>query len=305
MIKGNRSPIVHSPRSISEYFSLVKQYPDALVWGGGTFIMSRPDYYPSQKVRDIITLDTIPELKHTSRSDRYLEVGSMVTLAQLLSTGSQVLPSILLDALVNTSSGAIRRNATLGGSLATEGIRTSMSCVLSVIDAWVEVKAPGTKGSGQSTRWIRISKLYDGEGNLVLPKKSLLCKVRFLIERPDNEFRFFYTYQSPISDPDNAVLIAVRTICTRNSLINANVCIVFPRSCFLFSEEIESLLLSSHFPITQDGRDEILAKVKSILKNTHQDVNSIQVGRALNLFDEALIALNRDFESGFFHKEGL
>jgi len=49
----------------------------------------------------------------------------------------------------------------------------------------------------------------------------------------------------------------------------------------------------------------MVGKVKNILRNKHLDTGSIQVGRALNLFNEALLGLNRKFESGFYRKEEL
>ena len=50
MYEGLSSPNIHTPENIPEYASIVLHYPSASIWAGGTFIMTRPDAYPSKRL---------------------------------------------------------------------------------------------------------------------------------------------------------------------------------------------------------------------------------------------------------------
>ncbi|MDD3996355.1 MAG: FAD binding domain-containing protein, partial [Sphaerochaetaceae bacterium] len=83
MYEGIRSPAIHVPKSMTDLLSATSRFPNAIYWAGGTYIMSRHDYYPTKDSNDIISLNEIPDLKRINRTDRYLEIGSMVTISQL------------------------------------------------------------------------------------------------------------------------------------------------------------------------------------------------------------------------------
>lgn len=140
MYEELRSTTVHTPITLSEYGQIANRFPDALNWAGGTYLMSRPNFYPMDSNIEIIDLSGIEELQRITRTDRYIEIGSMVTAAQLLDTGRQILPPVLLGALTSIGSTIVRRQITVGGSLCIPDIRLSIPTALAVLDAMAEVR---------------------------------------------------------------------------------------------------------------------------------------------------------------------
>ena len=93
MLEGLRSPNIHTPLTLSEFSSIIQHYPTSSYWAGGTFIMSRNDYYPCNTANDeIIYLGSIEELHRFQRNDRVAEFGSMASLYDLIYTGRTILP---------------------------------------------------------------------------------------------------------------------------------------------------------------------------------------------------------------------
>ena len=48
--EGLSSPNIHTPHNMAEFASIIMHYPEAELWAGGTFLMTRPDSYPSKKM---------------------------------------------------------------------------------------------------------------------------------------------------------------------------------------------------------------------------------------------------------------
>ena len=119
MPEGLRSPTVFTPKTVSEAVANKYRNLSAIFWAGGTYIMSRPNFYPNPNQRDIISLAGIQDLSRIYHADRYLEAGAMVTIQQLLTMGSFIFSKELNNAISSIGSSVIRNQATVGGSLCT------------------------------------------------------------------------------------------------------------------------------------------------------------------------------------------
>jgi hypothetical protein len=182
MYEELRSTTIHTPTTLSEYGQIANRFPDALNWAGGTYLMSRPGFYPMDSNIEIIDLSAVEELERITRTDRYIQIGAMVNAAQLLDTGRQILPKVLLDALLSIGSTIVRRQMTIGGSLCIPDIRLSIPTALAVLDAMAEVRVYLPNGKC-STRWIPVSRLYDKDGKLTpFEGKFLLTQIRIGLE---------------------------------------------------------------------------------------------------------------------------
>ena len=165
MYEGLSSPNIHTPKSISEYASIVLHYPLSKIWAGGTFIMTRPDAYPSKALNaEIIYLGEMEELHRFQRNDRSAEFGAMVTLDEILNTGKSVLPRVLIDNITSIGSRVITRRATIGGAIATHDFTTSFPGTLIVLDASAEVRF--LKKKRLHSRWMQMTRLLDKNGRI-------------------------------------------------------------------------------------------------------------------------------------------
>ncbi len=291
MYEGIRSPAIHSPKTLSEFATAAHRYPQALVWAGGTYLMSRKDYYPSEIKDGIIDLGELDELKGITRNDRFVEIGSMVTASQLLFAGKLVLPEILQITLQSLASQIVRKQITIGGSLCIPDVRLGLSTTLAVLDATAEIKQ--YQDGKVSTHWTPISKLYNKDGKLLLgPQKTLLTRIRIGLEYGD--FQRFIVVEDPIRNTNECVIVAFQATRAQNTLSKVQFCITFPNKAYHISKDIESKLSGQTLPIHPERVNSLSYELVTELRKMHGMISDLQLERARRIFESFLHELNSE-----------
>ncbi len=287
--EGIRSPAVHLPRTMGDLISVATRFPNAIFWGGGTYIMSRPGYYINGKAQDIIYTGRIAELKRINRTDRYLEIGSAVTFEQLLSVGRQALPPLLHKTIESSASKIVRSQMSVGGSLATKGIRFSLSAALSALQAEAEVKT--CMGIRTTTRWVEVGRLYDRQGNYILKSNEFITRIRLAFDKEN--FSYFIRTGKPIIDPSDSVTLAFACFYNQSVITRFNMCIIFPSSLFLVPQEVDISMQGALLPLSTQQIERVVKSVtEQINSEISIDVLPIQVERAKRFIESALHELN-------------
>jgi CO/xanthine dehydrogenase FAD-binding subunit len=124
----------------------------------------------------VIYLGNVQELNRISRSQRHLDIGSVLDMARILRLGRNVLPPVLFEALSGIATPAIRNLATLGGNIALQARRGDCLPALSVIDSQLELR---TSGSG---RWLGVEEFFNRDGQPDLRPGEILTRIRVPLE---------------------------------------------------------------------------------------------------------------------------
>lgn len=293
MQEGLRSPTVFNPKTIGEAVAAKLKNPNACFWAGGTFIMSRPGFYPNPSQRGIISLKGIVDLSKVYHSDRFVEVGSMVTIQQLSNMGGYLFSHELNDAILSIGSSVIRNQATVGGALCTSNMRFSLCCILATLNAQVELRMI-TKSA--PARWMPITKLYDRKGVFIYEGEALLTKVRIPTE--NKQFQVFRSIGLPMQKPEEAVVFGLQYSINQANIMLPSMCMVFPSSCFYMSQDFDNLLASINLPLTSDKIMKISKRLVSELKNASLNASALQLERASRLFESVLSEINTTFLAG-------
>ncbi len=293
MQEGLRSPTVFNPKTIGEAVAAKLKNPNACFWAGGTFIMSRPGFYPNPSQRDIISLKGIMDLTKVYHSDRFVEVGSMVTIQQLANMGGYLFTHELNDAILSIGNSVIRNQATVGGALCTSNMRFSLCCILATLNAQVELRMV-TKSA--PARWMPITKLYDRKGVFIYEGEALLTKVRIPTE--NKQFQVFRSIGLPMQKPEEAVVFGLQYSINQANIMLPTMCMVFPSSCFYMSQDFDNLLASINLPLTSDKIVKISKRLVSELKNASLNASPLQLERASRLFESVLNEINTTFLAG-------
>lgn len=293
MQEGLRSPTVFNPKTIGEAVAAKLKNPNACFWAGGTFVMSRPGFYPNPSQRDIISLKGIVDLTKVYHSDRFVEVGSMVTIQQLANMGGHLFTHELNDAILSIGSSVIRNQATVGGALCTSSMRFSLCCILATLNAQVELRMI-TKSA--PARWMPITKLYDRKGVFIYEGEALLTKVRIPTE--NKQFQVFRSIGLPMQKPEESVVFGLQYSINQANIMLPTMCMVFPSSCFYMSQDFDNLLASINLPLTSDKIMKISKRLVSELKNASLNASSLQLERASRLFESVLSEINTTFLAG-------
>ncbi len=293
MQEGLRSPTVFSPKTINEAVAFKLKNPNAIFWAGGTYLMSRPNFYPSNTQKDIISLKGLSDLTKIYHADRYVEAGSMVTIQQLINMVGYSFSKELNTALLSIGSSLIRNQATIGGALCCREMRFSMCCILATLNAQAEVRIIK---KNSIARWLPISKLYDRKGSFIYANDGLLTRVR--IPSETKQYKIFQTVGSPVQNPDESVIFGLQYSTNQANITLPSLCIVFPSSCFYMSQTFDNLLSTINLPLSLDRIRKLSKSLASELKTATEKATPLQIERATRLFENVLNRINTTYLEG-------
>ena len=291
MYEGLSSPNIHTPKNLSEYATVILHYPTSSLWAGGTFIMSRPDSYPSRKMNaEIIYLGDIEELHRFQRNDRFAEFGAMVTLDEILSTGKAVLPGALIENIQTIGSRLITRRATIGGTIATKDFTTSFPGTLIALDATAEIRF--IKKKRLHSRWLQITRLLDKSGRIVLPSQGMISRVR--IAFIEKNCQYFKEVGSFMLDPENSVAVAFTAMLDQDILINPKIAFTYPTHGVCYSRDIDNIFSSLRFPVYDEELNTLESMIFTFIESSFQNISPLQKTRTRGLLYEIIDALNEE-----------
>ncbi len=288
MYEGVKAAAVHNPSSLTELTLLRSRLPQALLWAGGTAIMSSIRVYPASDGIDIIFLGNVQELKRINRSERYLEIGSQVSIEQILKVGQHILHPVFARACRESGSYVIRSQATIGGALGIDTLSLNVQTALSVLDSQVEIRSPENKKN--RSQWIPVHRMFsrNRERNTLQP--AIITKVRILLEEGD--FEFFKTVGEPYLAPKEAVILSVFAKYNLPAISEYRFALSFPLYGIFRSREIETAVSSNDLPLGQRDIIRIIRSLREDLQASSFTITPLQKERACRVFEYALHHMN-------------
>jgi len=227
--------LVFFPSSYSELFNSWNRYPKAVPFAGGTALIRKQGKRILELPSIILSLDQIEEMSRINRSERYMEIGAMAKLSQIIDLGKSV-PIVLRYCLENIAGPQLRNMATIGGNLCFYGGRLDSSAALMALDAQCELR------NAQSSRWISASRFFSTAGQTALKPQELLTRIRVPLESWD--YSIYKKFMGQGGQSKAAVFLA-RT--EKNVL--GDIRIVCKSSELCRNRESESILTGKHLPL--------------------------------------------------------
>jgi len=185
---------VFKPAVFSEFFSIWSRFPDAVPFAGGTSLIRRGAYADKESSRifreqpelpvNILSLERLEELRRITRTERYLEIGAMVRLNEIIALG-KIVPEAFSETLKGIAGPQVRNLATIGGNLCTSGDAVAP---MAALEARYELRGAG------GNRWIsaqRFSSFLDALG-----RQELLTRIRIPLDQ------WNYTVYRKFSPPE-------------------------------------------------------------------------------------------------------
>ncbi len=267
MYEGVSSPIIHRPKTLSEFAQTSQKATSPLIWSGGSSIMTGKNTYPliNSNFDSIIYLGDIKELEDFQRNDRIAEFGAMVNLYDLANYGKNVLPSILLEAINSIGVSIITKRATLGGALSIVNPVTSIVPVMIALNASVELRY--MKKKRFKNHWIQASQLIDKNGQISIPPKGLITKVRVGVSDMST-FGKFLKAGSYNRSPEETVFGAFVTHVNQNTLSQAHLVLTFPTVGTYTSRDMDNIFNSLKFPIGKDGESSLIKSISTFIDSS-------------------------------------
>jgi len=247
---SNTVPTIHSPRSLHEALLLCLEIPHKQLQAGATAGRNISSSRFIEMDKTIISLDRVQELKRINITDRYIEIGSTLTLNQLLKIREPILPEILREAILSTGSHSIRNLATLGGNICVSEARMDLFAVLHLLDARLELLCMKKKRRKRKTRQVRhipINMFLTDQFALNLGSDEILTKIRI----PNNSFDFIYFNKLDTQYYSDSIFSLTHVSQIQRNLISDFRIAVNNRSLNIFRDrEFESELLGRRLPLS-------------------------------------------------------
>lgn len=164
--------VYHKPKSFSELFKIISNFriphSEFRIIAGGTDILPELKEASGGRI-NLISLNYIPELKEIRLEKDFLQIGSMVTLSEILN--SIQIPKeygALKEAVSTMASPQIRTRATIGGNITSAVPSADLPPILIAFDSSVILK------SEKGERQINLSDFFLGPRKTVLKENEIL-----------------------------------------------------------------------------------------------------------------------------------
>jgi CO/xanthine dehydrogenase FAD-binding subunit len=190
-----------------------------------------------------------------SRSERYLEIGAMARLSQIIDLG-KIVPAALRYCLENIAGPQLRNMATIGGSLCFRGGRLDSSAALTALDAQYELR------SAQSSRWISASRFFASPDLSALKSQELLTRIRIPLD--DWDYSAYKKFAGQAGYSKVVVFLAK----TQKNVLN-DIRIVYKTDTLWRNKDSESILAGKHLPLNHRIAADFIKSWESFVSGLH------------------------------------
>ena len=284
------------PTGFQELFStwnslnIQNKISDVVIFAGGTGLYVNQISRIPKLLRNIISLEKIDELRKISRTERYLEIGSMVKLNQIIHLG-KIVPEGLTRCLENIADPQLRSQATIGGNICNSSGRKDASGPMIALDAQYEIRA------AQSSRWVSAARFSPQSGQINLAPQELLTRIRVPLE-PWNFASYKKVNIAGSSQPGGGILFIFKN----QKDILTDIRIVYSGKAILKDKNSESMLAGKHLPLDRKDTTAFIDRWKAYLSTLEEDEKAIFPGEGRNFRPDLIKAQILHFlESTFRH----
>jgi len=263
---------VFFPASFHELFSSWNRFPDASLYAGGTDIICRQGKNVLKLPSVILCLDKVQELHRITRTEQYLEIGSMVKLNKIIWLG-KIVPDVLATCLEKIGGVQLRNIATIGGNICGTSRLLDVSAPLTALDAQYELR------NAHNSRWISASRFHSKEEHAVLQKQELLTRIRLPLHQWD------YSIYKKFFPEDFFNSEALVFLAKAQKSVLSDIRVVYKANSILRNKSGEDILNGKLLPISRRTADDFIENWEEFLRGK-QNVNDFSKNALLAGIEE-------------------
>ena len=267
------------PASFSELFAAWSHFPNAVPFAGGTNLISSQEENRLLMQQPVfLCLDEIEELSRITRTEHYLEIGSMVKLNKLIGLG-KIVPDVIQNCLLNIAGVQLRNIATIGGNICSTSRLFDLPAPLTALDAQYELR------NASSVRWVSSSRFHTADETTGLQEQELLTRIRLPLHQWDYKvYKKFYSEDYLKSEAliflvktQKSILTEIRVICKGDTIIR--------------NKNSEDILNGKHLPLSRKTADDFVQNWSDFLSQKH-DIDEFSMDSLLNSIEENVYNLS-------------
>jgi len=266
------------PSSFHDLFAAWNRFPQAVPFAGGTDLTWKQGKAVLELPPIILCLDKLAELHRITRTEHYLEIGSMVKLNKLIWLG-KVVPKALCDCLEKISGVQLRNIATIGGNICCPSRLLDAAAPLTALDAQYELR------TAHGMRWVAASRFHSEEDQPSLGKQELLTRIRLPIHKWDySMFKKFYS-----EDIYNSKIFIFLVKTQKNTL--SNIRVVYKGRSILRNKNAEGILAGKNLPLNRKAAEDFTNNWNEFLLN-NSEINEFTRIELINCIENNLTNLS-------------
>jgi len=270
---------VITPNSFQELFSAWNRFPDAVLYAGGTNLLSKQDKNTLYLPPVFLSLDKIEEMQKITRTEQYLEIGSMVKLNRLIKLG-KIVPEILCLCLEKIAGVQLRNLATIGGNIcASSSNRHDLPAPLTALDAQYEFR-----GASNATRWVSAVRFHTEE-NTMLEKQELLTRIRLPLHQWD--YTIYKKFRCEDYINSNSLVFLART--QKNIL--SDIRLIYKGNAIYRNKNGEDILKGKYLPLNRKTVHDFIVNWQEYL-NGKPEIDEFSKYSLLNSIEEHVFNLS-------------
>jgi len=244
---------VFFPVSFHELFSAWSRFPAAVPYAGGTDLNWRQGKNILELPPVILCLDKIQELHRITRTEHYLEIGSMAKLNKIIWLG-KIVPDVLRICLENIGGVQLRNIATIGGNICGASRLLDVSAALTALDAQYELRC------AHSSRWLSASRFHSKEEHSALEKQELLTRIRLPLHQWD------YSVYKKFFPEDFFNSEALVFLANAQKSVLSDIRVVYKAGSIIRNKSGEDILNGKLLPLNRRMADDFLENWKEFLR---------------------------------------
>ncbi len=224
-----------------------------------------------------IFIGNIAELKEITKTERYIEFGSAVTINQILEIGKNRIPQFLYDAASSIASHNVGNIATIGGNICNPTNKMSLYSPLLALDATLELR------SISETKHITLSK-FTG-----VPQGFFLTKIRVPVDHWHTSS--YIKLGAPYEQDEKSASFTFLADSSKGSSLD-DLRIAFAGTIAFRSRELENTLIGARLPLNEKECTLLLEKASKIfdeeVEKCNIDINLFVKSQFMSLLEQSL-----------------
>lgn len=275
---------VFIPKTLNDALNILRRRPECIVSAGATHLSLQKDPLPED--RDIVSLAYVEELSRVFRSDRYVDIGAMVSLEKMYDLSTHVVPRGVRQTVKDIGTPQVRSLATLGGNICAGAHHLGLLPILILNDSKIELRRSG------ASRWIPAGRLLDQDGSPALQPGEIVTRIRIPLDRWNIQETRRLELGRGFGGKDFSfcALGAVH----QNSIEDLRISICLGGARILQSRTSDAELVGKKLPLSTRDVSQYTATLLTALELPQEYKTSFLEHRIRNLAAAFLFSLNRD-----------
>jgi CO/xanthine dehydrogenase FAD-binding subunit len=247
------------PSNIQEFFGVLNRVGAAdIFWGESGQIMEQHGRCLTLP-KIVINMGRLAEMRGINRTERYIEIGSMVNINQIFRLG-RAIPEALRWTLDSQYDRFLRKTISLGGLICQMSSFEPLAAPLTALDARCELRT-----SAQS-RWISAARLTGPDKADVFHPQEILYRVRIPLEQWD--FTLCRRFQTENDDKtgDGVIVFLARI---QNDILS-DVRMVYSGEGILRDRNCETSIIGKKLPLARKDAAAFTSLWKNYIGENHR-----------------------------------